>query len=103
VGSKVSENKGARSYSGQIVGSDSYALTINIKWLGQIFFLLGGLVYGYYQIETRIKNLEIAFANADSQIVALVDKHMEEEKLKFEQMEEELKWHQKLLKGKKKK
>ena len=41
-------------------------------------------------------------ADADTTITELVEKHIEEESKRYEQMEEELKWHQKLLKKKKK-
>ena len=48
---------GARSYRGSVIG-DSMNLTINIKRLIQIFVLVGMLVYGWYQLETRIQDLE---------------------------------------------
>ena len=48
---------GARSYRGSVIG-DSMNLTINIKWLLQLFVLAGMLVYGWGQLETRIQDLE---------------------------------------------
>ena len=48
---------GARSYRGSVIG-DSMNLTINIKWLLQLFVLAGMLVYGWWQLETRIQELE---------------------------------------------
>ena len=48
---------GARSYRGSVIG-DSMNLTINIKWLIQIFGLIGVIVYGWYQLESRIQDLE---------------------------------------------
>ena len=53
----MSENNGARSYKGEVIG-DSMAITINFKWLLQILALVGMLVYSYWQIETRIRDLE---------------------------------------------
>ena len=51
------ENKGARSYKGAVIG-DSMNLTINIKWLIQLLVLAGMLVYGWWQLESRIQELE---------------------------------------------
>ena len=48
---------GARSYRGSVIG-DSMNLTINIRWLIQIFVLIAMIVYGWYQLETRIQDLE---------------------------------------------
>ena len=48
---------GARSYRGSVIG-DSMNLTINIKWLIQLFVVAGMLVYGWYQLESRIQGLE---------------------------------------------
>ena len=48
---------GARSYRGSVIG-DSMNLTINIKWLIQLFVLAGMVVYGWYQLESRIQDLE---------------------------------------------
>ena len=55
--SKDNGNKGARSYRGQILG-DSMAITINFKWLIQIIIFVAMVVYGWYQLETRIQVLE---------------------------------------------
>jgi uncharacterized coiled-coil protein SlyX len=64
--------------------------------------VVAGLVYSYYQVITRIDNLEHRVSEADTTITELVEKHIAEEQARFEEMEEELKWHQKLLKKKKK-
>ena len=48
---------GARSYRGSVIG-DSMNLTINIKWLLQLFVFAGMLVYGWWQLESRIQDLE---------------------------------------------
>jgi hypothetical protein len=48
---------GARSYRTSVIG-DSMNLTINIKWLIQLFVLAGMLVYGWWKLETRIQDLE---------------------------------------------
>ena len=53
----ANENKGARSYKSEVIG-DSMAITINFKWLLQIIAATAIVVYGWYQLETRIQALE---------------------------------------------
>jgi len=93
--------KTARSYRGAVV-DDNAIISINIKWLIQMCILIAGLVYSYYQVIYRIGELERRVSVSDTTITELVEKHIEEESKRYEQMEEELKWHQKLLKKKKK-
>ena len=92
----------ARSYRATVL-DDNAIVSINLKWLGQIAVLLGMLVYGYWQIEIRIQNLETNFEQANKTITELVEKHIVEEQERFAEMEEELKWYQKLTNKKKKK
>ena len=54
---KENKNNGARSYKGQIIG-DSMSVTINFKWLLQLIVFVGMLVYGWWQLESRIQDLE---------------------------------------------
>ena len=91
----------ARSYRATVL-DDNAIVSINLKWLGQIAVLIGMLVYGYWQIEIRIQNLETNFEQANQTITELVEKHIVEEQERFAEMEEELKWYQKLIKKKKK-
>ena len=99
--SEASKPKTARSYRGTVV-DDNAVISINIKWLVQMCLLIAGLVYSYYQVIHRIGELERRVSVADTTITELVEKHIAEESKRYEQMEEELKWHQKLLKKKKK-
>ena len=92
----------ARSYRATLL-DDNAIVSINLKWLGQIAVLIGMLVYGYWQIEIRIQNLETNFEQANKTITELVEKHIVEEQERFAEMEEELKWYQKLTNKKKKK
>ena len=92
----------ARSYRTAIL-DDNAIVSINLKWWGQIAILIGMLVYGYWQIETRIRNLESNFEEANLKIEELVKKHIQDEEERYTQMEEELKWYQKLTSKKKKK
>ena len=52
-----SDNKGARSYRGEVIG-DSMAITINFKWLIQILVATSMVVYSFWKIENRIQDLE---------------------------------------------
>ena len=51
------KKEGARSYRGSVIG-DSMNLTINMKWLLQLFVFAGMLVYGWWHLESRIQDLE---------------------------------------------
>jgi hypothetical protein len=91
----------ARSYKGSIV-DDNAIIRINLKWLIQLLVVVSAAVYGYVQIEIRIRSLETSLTEANTTITELVEKHILEEQERYNEMEEELKWHQKLLKKKKK-
>ena len=95
------EEKTYRSYSSRVV-SDNMVLNINIRFLINCLVGLGILGMAIFRYETRLRELEDRITEHNQSITSLVDKHIEEDKVKFEQMEEELKWHQKLLKKKKK-
>ena len=86
--------KTARSYRSQVV-DDNAIISINIKWLMQMCVLIGGLVYSYYQIVYRISELERWVADSKISITELVEKHVLEEKVRYEQIEKELNWYQK--------
>ena len=76
---------------------DKLNVTINIKWLIQLCSLIAVSVYGYLQIEIRIKELEKEMISAQEEITSLVDKHIIDEEAKLRELEEELKWYQKEL------
>ena len=83
------DKKGARSYKGQIIG-DSMFVTINFKWLLQLIVFVGMIVYGWWQLESRIQALE------RNMVVAIeeIELHDQERKIAEEQhvkdMEEEV-------------
>ena len=90
-------NEGARSYSGKVVGGDSYAITINFKWLLQVCSLIGGLVYGFIEIENRITTLERKVLEANDEIRSLMAKHELEESAQLAELEQKLKFYEKEL------
>ena len=91
----------ARSYRGAVV-DDNAIISINIKWLLQSAVVIAGLVYSYYSVIQRITELEKGMLDANNTITELVEKHIVEEQAGYAEMEEELKWYQKLTKKKKK-
>ena len=95
-GSIDGKPKTARSIRGNVI-DDNLAIAINIKWLGQFLVLVGGLLYAAWRIENRITVLEQRMAEANDQISELVSKHISEERIRYDKMEEELQWYQKEL------
>ena len=88
--------KTARSYRTGII-DDNFSLHINIKWLGQLFVAIAGIVYGYLQITNRIAELERGMELATASIEELVNKHMLEEQKTREEMEERISFFEKEL------
>ena len=87
------ESKGARSYKGQIVG-DSMSIQINFKWLLQIIVFAGMLVYGWYQLETRIQDLERNQVVVIEQVEVFVEERQIAEKRHVAEMEERMLWYE---------
>ena len=93
------ENKdGARSYKGQIIG-DSMSVTINFKWLLQLIVFVGMIVYGWWQLESRIQELERNMTVALEEIAVYEEERAiaEEEHIQMleSQMQEQSIWIEK--------
>ena len=84
----------ARSYRATVL-DDNAIISINIKWLAQIGVLIGMLVYGYWQIEARIRRLEDSVTTQTEQIGSLLDKHIVEERVKREELEQKVAFYEK--------
>ena len=84
----------ARSYRTAIL-DDNAIVSINLKWLGQIAVLIGMLVYGYWQIETRISNLENKMGAANEQIADLLSKHIVEERAQRQELADKVAFYEK--------
>ena len=91
----------ARSYRANVL-DDNAIISINLKWLLQLTILVSGLIYGYYRIETRIKDLEDGVLSANTEIRNLLAKHELAEAESIAALQEELKFYQKLNPWKKK-
>ena len=84
----------ARSYKGTVI-DDNAVVSINLKWLGQLCVLVSMFVYGYWRIESRLGNLEEAMVTADIKIGDLLGKHIVEETLQREQLEDKVNFYEK--------
>ena len=84
----------ARSYRTTVI-DDNAIVSINLKWLAQIGVLIAMLVYGYWQIETRIRQLEESMVLASGEIGSLLNKHMEEERMERESLEQRVAFYEK--------
>ena len=97
MGNQVNEKPTtARSYRAGIL-DDNAIISINIKWLAQIFVLISCLVYSYYRIETRISTPENDILVANTEIRNLLAKHELEEAKSLEQLEQKLSFYEKEL------
>lgn len=70
----MSEQQTARSYKGAIL-DDNAIISINLRWLFQVFVLVAGLVYSYIQVVQRITDLEREYETINDRVVALESKH----------------------------
>tara|TARA_R100000458_G_C8019684_1_gene80001 strand:+ start:145 stop:471 length:327 start_codon:yes stop_codon:yes gene_type:complete len=84
----------ARSYRATVL-DDNAIVSINLKWLAQGCVLVAALVYGYWQIETRIRKLEENLFTADEQIRSLLDRHVLEEKAQRDALAEKVAFYEK--------
>ena len=86
----------ARSYRTTIL-DDNAIVSINLKWLAQGCVLVAVLVYGYWQIENRIKSLEDKVANGDELIGNLLNKDIVEERAQRAELAEKVAFYEKEL------
>ena len=88
------ENKGARSYKSEVIGGDSFAVTINFKWLLQIIAATAIVVYAFWKIEGRIQDLE------RNMVLAMEEMELHEQERKAAElkhvadMEERMLWYE---------
>ena len=96
----MADNKGARSYKGEVIG-DSMAITINFKWLLQIIAATAIVVYAFWKIEGRIQDLEqgMVLAMEEMELHEAERKLAEEKHIQHleEQMQEQTVWIEKEL------
>ena len=79
----------ARSYKVDRI-DDNFSIHLNVKWLIQLLFLTGTLVYSYVSIETQLSSIGRELQLINERIAKLEDKHQAE-------MEEIEKWYKQSL------
>ena len=89
----MANDKGARSYKGEVVG-DSMAITINFKWLLQIIAGTAILVYSFWRLEGRIQDLERKMVIALEEIELHEQERKEAEEAHVAEMEERMLWYE---------
>jgi len=72
------ENKGARSYKAEVVGSDSMAITLNFKFLLNLFAIFGSLIFAYTTIEKKLFTIETNLEQQSERIQKLEERHQRE-------------------------
>ena len=87
------ENKGARSYKGEVIG-DSFSVTLNFKWLLQIIAATAIAVYSFWKIEGRIQELERNMVLALEEIELHEQERKHAEEAHVAQMEERMLWYE---------
>ena len=89
----MANDKGARSYKGEVVG-DSMAITINFKWLLQIIAGTAIVVYSFWRLEGRIQDLERKMVIALEEIELHEQERKEAEEAHVAEMEERMLWYE---------
>ena len=75
----MEKNKGARSYRFDgIVGSDSMAITLNLKFLINIFAIFGSLIFAYTTLEKKLYTIETNIEQQSERIQKLEERHQRE-------------------------
>ena len=78
----------------QILG-DSMAITINFKWLLQIIAGTAIVVYAFWQLESRIQELERNMELALEEIELHEAERLQSQQSHVDEMEERMKWYEK--------
>ena len=76
---------------------DSMAITINFKWLLQIIAGTAIVVYAFWQLEGRIKELERNMDIALTEIDLHEQERLAEQQAHIETMEDRMSWYEKEL------
>ena len=87
------DNKGARSYKGEVIG-DSMAITINFKWLLQIIAGTAMVVWAFWRMESRIVELERKMVIAMEEIELHEQERKDAEAKHIADMEERMDWYE---------
>lgn len=77
--------------------NDGMNITINFKWLMQLIVIVSIAVYGFWQIENRISQLESNVNSAMDILVELEEDRKVQAEKSLKELKEEINWYQKEL------
>lgn len=77
--------------------NDSMDITINFKWLLQLIVLVSVAVYGFWQLENRIAQLENNVNSAMDQLMIIEEERKIQSEANLQELKKELNWYQKEL------
>ena len=77
--------------------NDGMNITINFKWLMQLIVIVSIAVYGFWQIESRISQLESNVTSAMDILVELEKDRKIQVEESLKELKEEINWYQKEL------
>jgi len=77
--------------------NDGMNITINFKWLMQLIVIVSIAVYGFWQIENRISQLESNVNSAMDILVELEEDRKLQAEKSLKELKEEINWYQKEL------
>ena len=89
----MKNEKGARSYKGEVFG-DSMAITINFKWLLQIIAATAIVVYAFWKIEGRIQDLERMMVLAMNEIELHDQERKDAQDRHIKEIQEQMDWYE---------
>ena len=88
---------GARSVKANVIGSDSFSVTVNFKWLLQLFIAVGSVVYAFYMFQMKIDGMSAQIEQNKTELHELLELHEKESEAQMAQMEETIKWYEQEL------
>jgi uncharacterized oligopeptide transporter (OPT) family protein len=93
----MADKGGARSFKGEVIGGDSFSVTLNFKWLLQIIAATAIVVYSFWQLESRIQELERNMDLALQEIELHDQERKAAEQEHIQSMQEQMDWYQREL------
>ena len=90
----MADKGGARSFKSEVIGGDSFSVTLNFKWLLQIIAATAIVVYSFWKLEARIQELERNMELALQEIELHDQERQAAEADHIRSMQEQMDWYQ---------
>ena len=90
----MADKGGARSFKSEVIGGDSFSVTLNFKWLLQIIAATAIVVYSFWKLEARIQELERNMELALQEIELHDQERQAAEQDHIQSMQEQMDWYQ---------